>query len=111
MVIPDIPLVGDVQPEKGVPTVAIPNEAAAESPTNITQEANHDEITDVQKVAIQGLLQIKAATFADVPEKDRFLKLAADALGRAEDLPGKVEDLTYQEAVTIIKYGNKLGKK
>lgn len=111
MAVPDIPPVGDVPPDTGVPTVAIPDKVESTGPTDITQGTDHDKITDVQKVAIQGLLQIKAASFGDIPEKDRFLKLVTDALGRTDDLPGNVEDLSYHEAVTVIKYGNDIDKK
>lgn len=111
MAIPDIPTIGAVPPDAGVPTVAIPDKAESTSPTDITQGMDHDKITDVQKVAIQGLLQIKAASFGDIPEKDRFHKLTSDALGRTEDLPRKVDDLSYQDAVTVIKYGNDIDKK
>lgn len=108
MAVPDIPTVGDVPPDEGVPTVAMPSGPA---PTDITQSTEHDKITDVQKVAIQGLLQIKAAAFGDTPEEERFPKLVVDALGRTDNLPRKVEDLSYQDAVTVIKYGNEIDKK
>jgi len=74
-----------------------------ETKTNsITQEEmSTGSVTDVQKVAIQGLLQLKGVEFP---------ALAKEALGTAT-VPSKVENLTYQEAVTIIKYGNDINKK
>lgn len=113
-----IPAVAPPIPE--MPPVAVDKPKAVETPptppvqatASITQEADGPErITDVQKVAIQGLLQIKASLFADVPEKERFVKLMQDALGRTDDLPAKPEGLSYQDAVTVIKYGNDIDKK
>ncbi len=109
--VPDIPAVGAVPPEAGVPTVATPSRVMFEDapkpppsaePTNITKETGGGRVTDVQRVAIQGLLQIKDL---------KFPAIAADALGRTDDLPASIESLSYQDAVTIIKYGNDIDKK
>lgn len=89
------------------------NSATVEHRTtpSITKEVGAGKITDVQKVAVQGLLQIKKDSFMGIPENEHFTKLATDALGRTDNLPKRVEDLTYQDAVTIIKYGNDIDRK
>lgn len=73
-----------------------------ESSVSITQETAVDKITDVQKVAIQGLLQLKGLDYKE---------LLVNALGRTDNLPVRSEDLTYSEAVLVIKYGNDVGRK
>lgn len=78
------------------------NAVKTTEPTSIFQSPEENSITDVQKVAIKGLLQMRGF---------EFNKLASDALGRTTDLPKKPEDLSYQNAVTIIKYGNDINKK
>ncbi len=98
-------------PVKSVPKTTNVENKPANKPTEIMQESGAHKITDVQKVAIQGLLQIKKSLFGDIPENMRFSKLVSDALGRAENLPKKPEDLSYQDAVTVIKYGNDIDKK
>lgn len=52
-----------------------------------------DSITDVQRAAIQGLLQLKGYSLTD---------LSAKALGHSIT---SLEELSHQEAVEIIKYG------
>lgn len=118
-VAPSMPVLPPVEVDKPktveAPLVAPtppPTQEPVQAKTSITQETEGpDMITDVQKVAIQGLLQIKASLFADVPEEQRFEKLAIDALGRSDDLPGRPEGLSYKDAVTVIKYGNDIDKK
>lgn len=60
-----------------------------------------DSITDVQKAALQGLLSLKDL---------KYNQLTQDALGRADNIPNP-EDLSYKEAVIIIKYGNEMFRK
>jgi len=122
--IPNIPPAGDLSKDTSVPTAptgltpppfpSAKTELKKESgpftppvrpedskPNDITQEMSAGAITDVQKVAVQGLLQLKGV---------EFHALAKDALG-TDTVPKRIEDLTYQEAVTIIKYGNDINKK
>lgn len=66
-----------------------------------TTDDGQDNITDVQRVAIQGLLELK---------KLDFKELLINALGREDNLPDSPEKLKYQEAVAVIKYGNKVKK-
>lgn len=112
--VPEMPPAEEPKAKEAAPPV--PETAPVETPpvqqNNVTQEDNGPKnITDVQKVAIQGLLQIKAAMFADIPENERFGKLVSDALGRTDDLPSSPEGLSYQDAVAVIKYGNEIDKK
>jgi len=102
---PDMPV--------GAPKEVPKTEAKVEAPPAPTapDATGPSGITDVQKVAIQGLLQIKSSMFGDMPETERFVKLVEEALGRADNLPKKPDDLTYQDAVTVIKYGNEIDKK
>lgn len=69
--------------------------------TTPEQTTGVEKITDVQRVAIQGLLELK---------KLDYKELLINALGRKDNLPASPEDLTYQDAVTVIKYGNNVKK-
>lgn len=60
-----------------------------------------DRITDVQKVAVQGSLRLKGLDWAT---------LYCEATGK-ESPPPPIEDLTYQEAVIVIKYSNNIDRK
>jgi len=80
-------------------------------PSSDKKTSYSQKITDVQKVAIQGLLQLKKDHFKDVPEEKRFNKLVEGAFNRTDNLPDSVEKLSYQDAVTVIKHGNSLSKK
>lgn len=124
-VVPSVPSFPRAEPKKEA--AAVPKENSPEPKKNVspmpptppstppsrgvTEQNEHPGITDVQRVAIQGLLQIKASLFQDTPENERFGKLVADALGKKDNLPKKIEDLSYQDAVTVIKYGNDIDKK
>lgn len=104
---PDSPTIDTVQTfpstvEKTELTPPHGNITPVKGSVNVTQEVDIDKITDVQKVAIQGLLQLKGL------ERE---KLFAAALGRTDNLPVSSEKLTYQEAVLIIKYGNDVDRK
>lgn len=81
--------------------VSVSQEKPVDSP-GITQEASIEKITDVQKVAVQGLLQLKGFNYKE---------LLISSLGRTDNLPDSPEGLTYQEAVTVIKYGNDVDKR
>lgn len=100
---PTIKLVGGVPPEKEVsPVITAPNETKPASAPEITAETEIEHITDVQKVAVQGLIGLKGLKFED---------LLAGALGRTDDLPKTPDELSYQDAAKVIKYGNKVGRK
>jgi hypothetical protein len=107
---PSAPSNNAPEPKKSEPT-APPTPPSTNGNGGVTQENDHKKITDVQTVAIQGLLRLRASSFGDLPPEEHFGKLVADALGRKENLPSKIEELSYQDAVTVIKYGNELDKK
>lgn len=58
-----------------------------------------ENLTDVQKAAIENILSVHGKSFAE---------LAAAALQRTDNLPASPEDLSYQDAVKLIQYGNNL---
>jgi hypothetical protein len=57
-------------------------------------------ISDVQKVALEGLLLSRNVAFGVLARE------AFDANNITEQVPASKDDLTYDEAVLIIKYGN-----
>lgn len=57
-------------------------------------------ISDVQKVALEGQLLSSSITF------DELAKEVFNANNITKTVPGTKDDLTYDEAVLIIKYGN-----
>ena len=56
-------------------------------------------LTDVQKIAIEQTMSINNFTFEE---------LAAKALGRTDNLPKSIDELTYSDAVKLIQHGNDL---
>lgn len=97
-----------------MPTRSVPNITETNSPVipdvptrestpkeSVTKPIESDNITDVQRVAIQGLLELKGLKFSD---------LVKDALNREDNLPLTPNDLSYQEAVKVIKFGNDVDK-
>jgi len=89
-------------PKVPVPTMGAVKPEEKQAHTSLTEETvTADSITDVQKIAIQSLLTLKNLEFD---------KLAVDALGREDNIPKDPNGLNYQDAVTIIKYGNDINK-
>jgi hypothetical protein len=72
----------------------------ADLPFSTTQPETASKINDVQKVAISGILTMRKMTY-DQLATEAF----ADAGAPGYQYP-PVEQLTYDEAVVIIKYGN-----
>jgi len=60
---------------------------------------NSENLTSVQKVAIETLMSMNNLTFEDVLQQ---------ALNRSDNLPATLDDVSYLDAVTIIQYGNNL---
>jgi hypothetical protein len=73
---------------------------AADLPFSTTQPETVSKINDVQKVAISGILTLRKMTY-DQLASEAF----ADAGAPGYQYP-LVEQLTYDEAVVVIKYGN-----
>ena len=63
------------------------------------------KITDVQKIALQGLLTLRGLDY------DKLVADAFAAEGVTRDPIPSQEDLDYEDAVVIIKYGNELFRK
>lgn len=61
-------------------------------------------ISDVQRVALNGILTMHSANY------DELAREAFDSKGLGQAVPPK-ENLSYQEAVVVIKYGNDKFKK
>lgn len=66
------------------------------------ESSSTEGVTDVQKVAIQGFLQMSGTSFKDLVEQ---------VLEREDNLPKSIEELSYKDAVTLIKHSNDLNKK
>lgn len=64
------------------------------------QEGGGNGITDVQRVALNGILSMMKGVSYDDLAKEAF-----EANGIDKDVPVK-ENLTYEDAVIVIKYGN-----
>lgn len=85
---------------KQMPTVPAPNNNIDTQPSNpgTPTEAG---INNVQKVAIEGLLDMKGLKYDDITPK---------ALGLTEGPPPEIESLNYAEAIKVIRYVNDLYK-
>lgn len=70
----------------------------ASIPTTTMSVPNTDAISDVQKIAIQSLYDMRGYKYED---------LATSVLGNAPD----INTLTHEQAVGVIQYGNELYKK
>lgn len=62
--------------------------------------AGAQRISDVQKAALNGILSLKGVDY------ETLVKEALSASGTTIDTVVSIDDLSYQDAVTIIKYGN-----
>ena len=106
---PTAPPPPPVEEEKAetTPTVLPPTPPPTPAtPTASLKEPNgNTKITDVQKIALQGLLTLRGLDYT---------KLATDAFENKnivrDPLP-QPEDLDYDDAVIVIKYGNDLFRK
>jgi hypothetical protein len=69
-------------------------------PTEVltAEEVHFDKVTDIQKIAINGLMKQHDTTFSRIVEEALSPRTGA--------LPNDIDDLSYQSAVTIIKYWN-----
>lgn len=85
------------------PKIPMPKEVSA---TQATNKSDSDMISDVQKAALNGLLTIRGL------EYNKLVKDAFDSKGLTLDseVPDP-DDLTYKQAVAVIRYGNDLFKK
>jgi len=72
------------EPNVGQPTVNTPNETSA----------NEDMITSVQKVAIEGLIEMKNLNYEEV---------ASEALNLSKEEIPTVENLTHTQAISVIQ--------
>lgn len=110
---PDQPVVADLQITQAIPT-AMPAEipkipapiagtpqAPPVSPAGGLDSVN---ISDVQKVALNGLLTMNNANY------DELAVEAFQANGMTKAVPPR-EKLSYEEAVTVIKFGNEKYRK
>ena len=64
-----------------------------------TPQSNNDRISDVQRVALNGILSMRNIEYKDLAKE------AFEARGVDKPIPPK-EELTYEDAVIVIKYGN-----
>lgn len=85
---------------KQMPTVPAPNNDIATSPSN-PGTPTETAINNVQKVAIEGLLDMKGLSYDEIVPK---------ALGLAEGPAPVIESLSYAEAIKVIRYVNDLYK-
>lgn len=117
------PITNSVQPPAGLPRVdtstgptagpplespplPVPNnnptgvEAGFSPPINTSARGVVGEnLTDVQKVAIETIMSVHSLTFQELNEK---------ALQRTTDLPPSLNEVGYSDAVKMIQFGNNL---
>jgi hypothetical protein len=89
-------------PSQGLPTppqVSLSKEMPM-SKTATISTGEPDRISDVQKAALHGILSYKGV------EYNELVKEAFEANGIVKNPIPAAEDLTYQEAVCVVKYGN-----
>ncbi len=99
---PSFPAPAAAPAEAAAPeTPELPMSQPAAAPSN---DINEVGISDVQRVALNGILTMHSANY------DELAREAFDSKGMAQAVPPK-ENLSYQEAVVVIKYGNDKFKK
>lgn len=91
-------------PVETMPKIPIPNEepsivvpATPDLPFSI--QPNGDKISDVQRVALNGILSMRNIQYEDLAKE------AFDFKGITKPIPNK-EELSYEDAVVVIKFGN-----
>jgi len=100
---PDQPVSANISLKQELPK--IPTPATATVPTTPTLPLSTDEglsgieISDVQKVALNGILTMNNAEYVPLAEE------AFAANGISKPVPNR-EALNYEEAVVVIKFGN-----
>ena len=72
---------------------------AAPSAPFTPQQNGNDKISDVQRVALNGILSMRNINYEDLAKE------AFEARGVDKPIPPK-ENLSYEDAVIVIKYGN-----
>ncbi len=95
----DQPTVENVEPT-AIP--AAPEQVLNTPPVEVIGSESDQAVTmltDVQKIAIEQTMSINNFTFEE---------LAAKALGRTDNLPKSIDELTYSDAVKLIQHGNDL---
>jgi hypothetical protein len=81
------------------PTVAAPKAVPADLPFSGIEQAGNGKISDVQKAALNAILSIRKIAYSD-------LALEAFAnVGITRSIP-TADDLSYEDAVVVIKFGN-----
>jgi hypothetical protein len=92
-------------PTMEAPPAVAPKTATPELPmTSNDTGLGEIKISDVQKVALNGLLTMNNAEYQPLAEE----AFAANSINKA--VPAR-EDLSYEEAVVVIKYGNEKYRK
>jgi len=70
-----------------------------QSQEGVNVESSVEKLTPVQQAAVEHTMDI---------HNIKFDELVSKALQRQSDIPSKIEDVSYLDAVTIIQYGNHL---
>jgi hypothetical protein len=81
------------------PPVASPTAVPADLPFSGTEQAGNGKISDVQKAALNAILSIRKIGYSDLA-----LEAFANA-GITRPIPA-ADDLSYEDAVVVIKFGN-----
>ncbi len=91
----------NVPPIMSAPPITSPvNNAINDDPSTMFSNSNitdTEKITPVQKVAVETVMKANSLNFNE---------LCLSALGRQNDLPTIIEDVSYSDAVKMIQYGN-----
>ena len=92
-------------PVETMPKIPVPNEevvVVATPPTPdlpFSTQPNGDKISDVQRVALNGILSMRNIQYEDLAKE------AFEFKGITKQIPNK-EELSYEDAVVVIKFGN-----
>ena len=100
-VVPSIPVPSISVPVSSTPKVPlVPPMGMSAGKASVIKTEGLDIISDVQKVALFNILKTSGA------EYEPLAREAFDANGVIKDVIPPPEQLTYQEAVHVVKYGN-----
>jgi hypothetical protein len=92
----------EVQPS--MPKIPAPDAGMSQAPSAPAAGLSDVSISDVQKVALNGILQMNNAVYDDLAAE------AFQANSISKPVPPR-EELSYEEAVVVIKYGNEKFRK
>jgi len=102
--VPEAPAVPPTPPATPAPAAppSMPAMPADDMPMSSGVLSNDDngKITEVQQIALEGILNMRDLNYEDLAKE------AFENKGMKYDTIPRAEDLTYEEAVVVVKFGN-----